>query len=394
MIEKMATVTETIALPNLSTMAIDLPVSCQKMATVTETTIYPDLTTVPTTPPTIQTPLARPPLLALPFEIRLQIYTYIIASHPASHSHLAPAHVIQPITSSAYFLRAINNDTTQEAGLFANTQKTHTYPFPTPITAVTTPASTITLALRGSGCGRIPSSLLRTCKQIYEEARLLPFEQNAFVFINWFSSGVYAARGFMRGLREWQRHALRYARIEVLRRDLENSWVPSMAGGRLGSGEWNDLCGLWSGDRETGEGGLWGLRLGIKGRIGGSAEGIAIDGTDGNVQVMEMGTGGDYVAISKLYDTGLLNVDAEWVADGLCHMKALRWLEIEIEDEDIPKEKKVEFCVELGKNLTEKQDRKVEVLFVEQLPEKPKQEEVVPEPATSRVRMFIAGLYS
>ena len=40
-----------------------------------------------------------------------------------------------------------------------------------------------------------------------------------------------------------------------------------MVGGRPGMGEWKHLCGLWSGDVETGEGGLWGLRLGINGRV-------------------------------------------------------------------------------------------------------------------------------
>lgn len=58
---------------------------------------------------------------------------------------------------------------------------------------------------------------------------------------------------------------MRWARVEVLRRDLEDTWVATVAGGRPGTGEWRDLCGLWSGE---GEGGLWGLRLGIKGRVG------------------------------------------------------------------------------------------------------------------------------
>lgn len=56
---------------------------------------------------------------------------------------------------------------------------------------------------------------------------------------------------------------------------------------------------------------------------------------------------------SQARQKGLLDVDADWVTEGLAQMKALRWLEIEIEDGDVSRDFKVEFCVHLGKKLSE-----------------------------------------
>jgi hypothetical protein len=55
-------------------------------------------------------------------------------------------------------------------------------------------------------------------------------------------------------------------------------WVAAIVGGSPGTGEWKDLCGLWSGNVETGEGGL---RLGIKGRVSAYVVWEAVDGNGG-----------------------------------------------------------------------------------------------------------------
>ncbi len=34
--------------------------------------------------------------------------------------------------------------------------------------------------------GFVPGSLLQTCRQVYEEARLVPFHENEFLFVSWF----------------------------------------------------------------------------------------------------------------------------------------------------------------------------------------------------------------
>jgi hypothetical protein len=79
--------------------------------------------------------------------------------------------------------------------------------------------------------GKIPTALLLTCKQVFDETRLLPWERNTFTFTNWFWSGVYAARQFARGLRPWQRAAVRWVGVEVLARDLRAHGMREMGGG-------------------------------------------------------------------------------------------------------------------------------------------------------------------
>jgi hypothetical protein len=300
--------------------------------------------------------------LSLPLEVRLQIYSYILESNPAKHAHLSPPPTYPPATSSAYFLKAITTSLPSPENKLEGS--TEPEPFPSTPQAVLT--SSLPPTLKGTGCGYIPTALLRTCKQIYEEARMLPWEQNEYAFINWFCSGVYAARSFMRGLKPWQRESMRWARVEVLRRDLEDSWVATLFGGRPETEEWKNLCYLWSGDVETGERGLWGLRLGIKGRVGTYVVGEAVDGSGGvSLIIEELGNGGADIDDHQNMQKGILNVDAEWVTQGLAQMKALRWLEVEIDDNDISQDAKVDFCVNLGRKLSDIAERRIDVLFVE-----------------------------
>jgi hypothetical protein len=151
----------------------------------------------------------------------------------------------------------------------------------------------------------------------------------------------------------------RIARAEVLGQDLKDTWVATMAGGRAGVGEWKDLCGLWAGD-VNGDGGLWGLRLGIKGRL--TAVSMEIDGsvTPGAEMIDDQ----DYQRRLK----GALDVDAEWVTQGLALMRSLRWLVFDIGDENVKREDKIAFCAELGRKLNEIRDidRKIKVMFVEE----------------------------
>lgn len=197
---------------------------------------------------------------------------------------------------------------------------------------------------------------------------MLPWERNEHVFINWFCSGIYAARSFTKALKPWQRESMRWARVDVLRRDLEDMWVATMVGGHPGTEEWKDLCYLWSGDVETGEGGLWGLRLGIKGRVGTYVVGEAVDGSGGvSVAFEELGTEEAGVDDYQNMQKGILDIDAQWITQGLAQMKALRWLEVEIEDNDISQDTKVDFCVNLARKLSGIAERRIDVLLVEKL---------------------------
>jgi hypothetical protein len=318
----------------------------------------PEQATVPQTPTesamgchvsTIMLPKPSPThsaFLDLPLEIRLQIYSHLLPTHPAKHAHLSPSKAYPPATSSAYFMRALSSTLALSFPNFEPAGKSEPHPFPS-----ATPEP--------RGCGYIPAALLATCRQVYEEARPIPWQENEYVFINWFCSGVYAARAFLRALKPWQRTTMRWARVEVLGRDLKDSWVATMVGGRAGGGEWKDLCSLWAGEEGAAAGGLRGLRLGIKGRIGDNVTGISVDGS-----------GGDCDPLSPR-ERGILDVDAEWVVSGLCNMKDLRWVELDIEDELIERDEKVRFCIELGEKLTRVGNGwKVDVLFVEKVEDK------------------------
>jgi hypothetical protein len=275
--------------------------------------------------------------------------------HPAKHAHLAPNCKLPYITNSTYFQRSLACSLAVPLE-FEPTGKTIPSPFP---------LSPTPQALRCGGCGFIPKALLMACRQIYEEARVLPWETNEFVFINWFCSGVYAARAFLRALQPWQQTGMRWARIEVLGRDLKDTWVTTMVGGRAGGGEWKDLCGLWAGDA-NGEGGLRGLRLGIKGLV--TAVSMEVDGSvaPGPAHIDEE----DYQRQLK----GALDVDAEWITEGLGRMKSLWRLELEIEDESVRRDDKVSFCLELERKLYDMMggEKKVNVVFVEVVREEAK----------------------
>lgn len=103
----------------------------------------------------------------------------------------------------------------------------------------------------------MPSDLLATCRQIYFEARGLPFEHNEFVFLNWFSSGLNAAAAVTKAQRPWQRTAMRFVRLEIMAEDLARSAALK---------KWAELCGR--GRTESWIRGLRGLRLKIVGQVG------------------------------------------------------------------------------------------------------------------------------
>ena len=118
-------------------------------------------------------------------------------------------------------------------------------------------------------------------------------------------------------------------------------------------GEWRDLCTLWKG--------VWGLRMCIKGSVimGGTK---AIDGTSISNP-----------SKSDCEEKMLLSTELEWVQHGLAKLQSLRWIELEIEDEDVDRQVKLEFCRELGVLLNKKSvrgdswDGDVAVVFLERI---------------------------
>lgn len=181
---------------------------------------------------------------------------------------------------------------------------------------------------------------------------------------------------------------MRYVCVEVLSRDL---WVGGMAilGGGIGGGatsmggngekegkgvgEWSELCGLWDG--------VWGLRLGVKGSVlfgRRKMVDVDVDGERENGMTLKWSKPSEEDDSPEKWrhqEKGILNVQMEWVIDGLLRMRSLRWIQLEIEDEDVDLAVKLQFCAELANLLSELRDRDdgwigdVKVAFVEKIKE-------------------------
>jgi hypothetical protein len=334
----------------------------------------PDITS-PITPlsptPTLPGSTSKSPFLTIPLELRLQIYSYVLLAHPVHHAHLAP--LDPPTTFSGMSTEEFHTTRlaptsngereretevrtliTRLAPSSSSAQEINAlYPISAP-TSLTSPRQTRVQ-------GKIPTALLVSCKQVYGECKMVPWERNTFTFINWFWSGVYAARQFTRSLRPWQSDGMRYVGVEVLGRDLKVDGTGKIGAsvGVAERGEWWELCSLWKG--------AWGLRLGIKGAVGGEKTRL-VDGSGGwNGEHGQTGDEGEEKA------SGVLDVKAGWVKEGLLNMRQLRWVEIEVEDEDVEREEKIRFCgeleaafnTELQQDMDGEERRKVKVIFIE-----------------------------
>ena len=156
--------------------------------------------------------------------------------------------------------------------------------------------------------------------------------------------------------------------MEVLTRDLVYS-TSSYSGERGGRTDWIELCRLWKG--------VWGVRLGVKGSLKGKgmSSGVGVQGGGEAVftrpeDMPEMGFAcGEDCRVER----GLLDVEQEWVVEGLMQLQSLKWIELELEDEDVGREEKLRFCGELegalnkGKSGKGEQDRFTRVVFVEKM---------------------------
>jgi hypothetical protein len=152
---------------------------------------------------------------------------------------------------------------------------------------------------------------------------------------------------------------MRWVGVEVLGRDL---WVNGN-GGKRGEGkdgrirgveEWMELCGLWNG--------VWGLRLGIKGDVVVEKRKVAIQGQGG----LERQAVTLFQDRKEGNDRGVLDVNLEWI-EGLKKMRSLRWVELEIEDENISRETKLSFCQELETHLSTNHINHTKIIFIEKI---------------------------
>ncbi|KAM0430527.1 hypothetical protein ACHAPT_005876 [Fusarium lateritium] len=230
--------------------------------------------------------------LSLPLEIRLHIYHWLHLMSPVRHAQLAPWYPT-PVHCQ-YILRPLDH----EAAMYNTGDGSEAPGLLSPFRPL-------------SG---LPTSLLRANSQVYHEARLIPFSQNEFVFVNWFASGLWAARAFTRALAPWQRAALRYVRLEVLARDV-------VVGG-AGREEWRALCGEWAS-------GVRGLRM--KMVLGASTATVA-------------GPSNGVVGPRS-------EAARRWVGEGLGLIRRLERVEMEVVARGMSDEEKLSWCGRLEGDL-------------------------------------------
>lgn len=272
------------------------------------------------------------PFLDLPFEIRHQIYHWVHLMHPIKQAQLTPWYPT-PVYST-YFLRIVcpylgPSVCEYDGPIFEQPAST------APSRAADENDSAPLLSPHRPMAG-IPSRLLRANRQIYQEARDISLSENEFVFVNWFASGLWAARSFTKGLQPWQQEKMRYVRLELLARDLAGNYAE----------EWQELCGLWAC-------GIRGLRLKIMSGGGAFGSWVAENMPEKGAPLLEVRD-----CHGKLQ---------HWVESGLRSMTQLRHLEVELVITDWDSERKLRWCIELEEALADAVDssHNVRVICVE-----------------------------
>ncbi|KAF7538283.1 hypothetical protein G7054_g3036 [Neopestalotiopsis clavispora] len=276
------------------------------------------------------------PLMELPFEIRMQIYRWIHLAHPIKQSQLTPWYPM-PVYNH-YFLKIV------QPGKSATADGANTSALGNTTTSNRqdgNEAEEMALLSPYRPLAGLPSALLRANKHIYHEVRDLALIENEFIFVNWFSSGLWAARSFAKSLQPWQRASVRQIRLELLSRDLTGTYAD----------EWRELCELWST-------GLRGLRLKIL--CGGGAFGSWV--ADG---LPRRGS----PAVRVWDDNGKI---LHWIEHGLARLEQLLRIEVEIAVAEWDDAQRARFCCNLEDALHEVRSRpssspirRVSVLCVE-----------------------------
>ncbi|KAH6885818.1 hypothetical protein B0T10DRAFT_491685 [Thelonectria olida] len=279
----------------------------------------------------------------LPFEIRLQIYRWLHLMSPVRHAQLAPwyptpvhcQYICRRVDPSELDVEAADDPNNATASGSKNDKCA-----PTP--GLLSPFRPL------SG---LPTALLRCSSQIYHEARALPFAHNEFVFVNWFASGLWAARAFTRALEPWQRGDMRFVRLEMLARDL--------AGGGAGMEEWQALCEDWAA-------GVRGLRMKMV---------LGVSGTGPGMGVMAWGAAAQEAhSLERRGDEEPGEVAEEArvrVCEGLRRMRRLERVEIELVTRHLDDGEKAAWCGKMEEELRRARGlKRVSVVCTEKVKEK------------------------
>ncbi|KAI0601565.1 hypothetical protein F4775DRAFT_402736 [Biscogniauxia sp. FL1348] len=365
------------------------------------------------------------PFLSLPFEIRQEVYRWLHLMTPVKLTQLMPQY--PDMVDKAYVLRDVREEeerkeeqqeedvavsgaaalaeeeeddngqaepvqdplhqSLEPLGLFDNPEALHLLNLlmgaPTPEVEPSRPAappSSSSSSSHSSPAGltraqgrtllspyrpfcALPTALLQTSRQVYHECRGLPFQENEFVFANWFASGLWAARAAVvldAGLAPWQARRMRWVRLELQARDVAGAHAA----------EWAELCARWAD-------GLQGLRLKIVGsRPAAAAPGpwsLAPADADKKEQRKRKRP---VVGVAEVRDEE--GRPQAWIADGLARMRALRCLEVELEVAEWDNRRKIAWCRDLEEVLGEARagvdDDPVRVVCVEREEEEEERE--------------------
>lgn len=141
-------------------------------------------------------------LMDLAVKIRLRIYDYVYDSHSIRHSKLPLWYLTQD--SGRHILKPVTSKAKKPSSPDDNNTSSH--------------APTRKLLSAHRPMNYIPTALLLACRQIYYEARTIPFHENEFLFPAWHDvNSVQAARDFLynRLCADWQRQSIRYVIIRL-----------------------------------------------------------------------------------------------------------------------------------------------------------------------------------
>lgn len=167
---------------------------------------------------------------------------------------------------------------------------------------------------------RGPLHLLLISRQIYCEARLIPFQHNTFEFVKWNGTGLMYCDRFLRSLRPWQRRQVRNIVLDVLAVSLDN-------GGHLQN--WLDVCNK--------------LSCGQTGDTGGN------EGEYTHLRSLKLTINGCFTKNGRV----TFNSEARWVVDGLLKLTSLRLFEITVvTTETIDKVAVANFIADLRRKLS------------------------------------------
>jgi hypothetical protein len=262
--------------------------------------------------------------LSLPVEVRLSIYEYIHAANVVMFPDLAPGYPAPALWE--YHVRAVRVDGGEKETSSQDDDKSHDGKMISPYRPY----------------GKMPTALLLANSTVYLEARVIPFHEGEFVFLDWWSSGLWFASAVMGRMARWQLEEMRYVRIQV-------RWLGDLERGSS-LWRWIEQCRRW-------KDGLRGMRLTILSPWLPLIEWWAGRGQNTTTPV-DTQSGNQENAVDEWM----------WAKQGLGLLRGLRRLEVDLHAHSATAMMKLEWCRELQRVVRDEAGMDMEVVCVEEMP--------------------------